>query len=130
MVIDCDCEFRLLCAKSESYTLFSHDINTGVEEIVATFNWQDKPIDLLKADELDDKIMLFLEKVQSVDPKFDGIKIKDGLFKSIVELDKDRNKRMEILSNASNTINDVIIDIIATLRTKHFDNLTEKIKSL
>ena len=125
-----DCEFRLLYAKSESYTLFMHDIHTGGDKVLATFNWQDNPVDLLKADELDDRIQLFLEKLQSVDPKFDGIQIKDELLKSIVELDKNMNRKMELLNNSSNTIKTVIVDLITILRTKHFDNLNQQIKEM
>lgn len=128
VVIDNDCEFRLLYAKSEFYSLFMHDTNTGENKLVSTFHWQDTPIDLLKADEFDDKVQLFYEKLQSMDPSFDGAKIKDELFKSIVNLDKDMNKKMEILNNASNTIKEVIVDSIATLRSKHFDNLNQQIK--
>ena len=129
-VADNGSEFRLLYVKGENYTLFMHDTNTGADSIVANFSWQDKPIDLLKADESDAKIQLFFEKLQSVDSKFNGLKIKDELFKSIVELDKDMNKKMEILNNASSIIKEVLVDSIATLRTKHFDNLNQKIKEM
>ena len=127
VVVDNGSEFRLLCAKTESYTLFMHNTNDDSNQM-ATFSWQDAPIEILKADELDPRIQLFYEKLQVMDPTCDVDKIKDELFKSIVELDKDMNKKMEILNNASSIIKDVLVDVIATLRTKHFDNLTGKIK--
>lgn len=129
VVVDADCEFRLLYAKGENYTLFLHDVNAD-EDHVATFSWQDSPYDLLKCDESDAKIQLLFEKLQSINPGFDVFKIKDELFKSLLVLDKDMNKKMELLNNASSTIKEVLFDVITTLRTKHFDNLTEKIKSL
>ena len=129
VVVDADCEFRLLYAKGENYTLFVHNVDGG-EDHVATFSWQDSPYDLLKCDESDAKIQLLFEKLQSINPGFDVFKIKDELFKSILVLDKDMNKKMELLNNASSTIKEVLFDVITTLRTKHFDNLTEKIKSL
>ena len=129
VVVDADCEFRLLYAKGENYTLFVHDVNAD-EDHVATFSWQDSAYDLLKCDESDAKIQLLFEKLQSINPGFDFFKIKDELFKSILVLDKDMNKKMELLNNASSTIKEVLFDVITTLRTKHFDNLTEKIKSL
>lgn len=129
VVIDNGAEFQLLYAKTESYTIFVHNTNDDKNH-VATFSWQDNPIDLLKADESDPKIQLLFEKLQSINPSFDVFKIKDCLFKSIVELDKDMNAKMEILNNASSTIKEVLVDVIATLRTKHFDNLTEKIKGM
>ena len=129
-VADNGSEFRLLYVKGENYTLFQHDIDTGADSIVANFSWQDKPIELLQCDESDAKIQLFFEKLQSINPSFDVFKIKDELLKSIVELDKDMNKKMEILNNASSTIKEVLIDSISTLRTKHFDNLNQKIKEM
>ena len=75
-------------------------------------------------------IQLLFEKLQSINPGFDVFQIKDELFKSLLVLDKDMNKKMELLNNASSTIKEVLFDVITTLRTKHFDNLTEKIKSL
>lgn len=128
VVVDTDCEFRLLYAKGESYNLFVHNTKNN-ETIVDNFSWQESPIELLKADESDAKIQLLYEKLQSINPSFSIDLIKDGLFKSIVELDKDMNKKMELLNNASSVIKEVLVDVIATLRTKHFDNLTEIIKT-
>lgn len=127
VVVDLDCEFRLLYVKGENYTLFKHDVKKNVDCIVATFNWQDSPIELLKADETDVKIQLFNEKVQK-DTGFDVVKLKNCLFKSVVELETDTINRLKLLNNASSVIKEVIVDAIATLRTKHFDNLTGIIK--
>lgn len=129
VIVDNDCEFRLLYAKSECYNLFMHDVANGEDSLIACFNWQDSPIELLKADESDAKIQLLFEKLQSINPGFNMHLIKDELFKSIVNLDKDMNKKMELLNNASSVIKEVLVDVIATLRTKHFDNLTENIKT-
>ena len=129
VIVDSDCEFRLLYAKGESYNLFIHNTNDGSDGLIATFKWQDTPIELLGADESDAKIQLLFEKLQSVNPSFDVFKIKDELFKSIVELEKDMNKKMDLLNNASSVIKEVLVDVVATLRSKHFDNLTEIIKT-
>lgn len=129
VIVDCDCEFRLLYAKGECYNLFMHNLSNGADGLVASFNWQDSPIELLKADESDPKIQLLFEKLNGINPSFNMHLIKDELFKSIVNLDKDMNKKMQLLNNASSTIKEVLIDVIATLRTKHFDNLTENIKT-
>lgn len=129
VVVDADCEFRMLYAKGESYNLFMHDSSNDADGLIATFSWQESPLELLKADESDAKIQLLFEKLQHINPGFDVFKIKDELFKSIVNLDKDMNKKMELLNNASSVIKEVLVDVIATLRTKHFDNLTESIKN-
>ena len=127
ILIDGGYQFRLLYGKSESYYLFIHN-NATDEDCIINFNWQTNPIELLKADASDDKIQLFYEKIQAIDTELDMFKIKDELFKSIVNLEKDMNKKMELLNNASSFINDVIMDLVATLRTKYFDNLKSKIK--
>ena len=127
ILIDGGYQFRLLYGKSESYYLFIHN-NATDEDCIINFNWQTNPIELLKADASDDKIQLFYEKIQAIDTELDMFKIKDVLFKSIVNLEKDMNKKMELLNNASSFINDVIMDLVATLRTKYFDNLKSKIK--
>ena len=129
-IIDCNCEFRLLYAKGESYTLFMHNVDNGDDLIVGNFSWDESPHDLSQLDDYDDKILLLYEKLQSINPSFDNIKIKNGLINSIVKLEKDVNAKMELLSNASKFIKETLVDVIATLRTKHFDNLTEKIKSM
>ena len=130
VVVDGDCEFRMLYAKGENYNLFMHNLSDGSDGLVATFNWQESPSELLKLDETSDaKIELLFDKLTGINPSFDVFKIKDELLKSILVLDKDMNKKMELLNNASKVIKDVIVDVIATLRTKHFDNLTEIIKN-
>lgn len=128
VIVDCDFEFRMLYAKDEHYNLFLHNISNK-QDFVFTFNWQDSPLELLKADESDAKIQLLFEKLNGINPSFNMHLIKDELFKSIVELDKDMNKKMQLLNAASNVIKNEIVDAIATLRTKHFDNLTENIKA-
>ena len=129
VIVDGDLEFRMLYAKGETYHIFMHNVVTGEDGLVATFSWQESPLELLKADESDAKIQLLFEKLQSVEPTLSMFKLKDALFKSIVELDKDMNKKMELLNNASSVIKEVLVDVIATLRNKHFDNLTENIKA-
>lgn len=129
VVVDANCEFRLLYAKGENYNLFMHDVDNDADGLIATFNWQTSPIELLKADESDAQIQLLFEKLNGINPSFNMHLIKDELFKSIVNLDKDMNKKMQLLNNASSVIKEVLIDVIATLRTKHFDNLTESIKA-
>lgn len=124
-----DCEFRLLCAKGENYSLFMNNTVTAENGLIATFDWQQTPIELLKLDESDDKIQLFLEKITAISPSIDASNIKDRLLDSLVEVDNDMNKKMELLNNASSVIKEVLVDVIATLRTKHFDNLTGIIKS-
>ena len=121
-------EFRLLHVKDEEYNLFVHNVDNGAENCF-NFKWQDAPSELLKADETDAKIELLLEKLQGIEPTLDVFKIKDELLKSILVLDKDTFKKLELLNNASNTIKQVIVDAIATLRNKHFDNITGIIKN-
>ena len=128
VVTDGAFEFRLLYVKDEEYNLFVHNIDNGAD-IVFNHKWQDAPSELLKADETDAKIELLLEKLQGIEPTLDVFKIKDELLKSILVLDKDTNKKLELLNNASNFIKQVIVDAIATLRNKHFDNLTGIIKT-
>lgn len=121
-------EFRLLYVKDEEYDLFAHNVDNGAD-VSFNFKWQESPSELLSADETDAKIELLLEKLQGIEPTLDVFKIKDELLKSILVLDKDINKKLELLNNASNTIKQVIVDAIATLRNKHFDNLTGIIKN-
>ena len=128
VVINAGFEFRLLYAKGENYNLFVHNAKTN-EDVVETFSWQDSPMELLQADESDAKVQLFFEKLQSIDAGINIGLIKESLFKSLMELDKDMDKKMYLLNNASSIIKEVLVDVIATLRTKHFDNLTEIIKN-
>ena len=121
-------EFRLLYVKDEEYDLFAHNVDNGAD-VSFNFKWQESPSELLSADETDAKIELLLEKLHGVEPTLDVFKIKDELLKSILVLDKDINKKLELLNNASNTIKQVIVDAITTLRNKHFDNLTGIIKN-
>ena len=121
-------EFRLLYVKDEEYDLFAHNVDNGAD-VSFNFKWQESPSELLSADETDAKIELLLEKLHGVEQTLDVLKIKDELLKSILVLDKDINKKLELLNNASNTIKQVIVDAIATLRNKHFDNLTGIIKN-
>lgn len=128
VVIDSGMEFRMLYVKDECYNLFVHDVaNNKIQH--DNYSWQDTPIELLGADESDAKIQLLFEKLQFIAPQCDMFKIKDCLFKSLVDVSKDTNKKMQLLNNASSVIKEVIVDAIATLRTKHFDNLTKNIKS-
>ena len=129
VVIDKDYEFRMLYVHGESYTLFSNNTNNGIESVVATFKWQNTPFELLNADETDAKIQLLFEKLQSINRSFDVFKIKDELLKSLLELDKDMNKKMELLNNASSVVKSVMTDVVDTLRTKHFDDLKTTIKN-
>ena len=128
IVTDGNFEFRLLYVKDEEYNLFAHNVETGAENNF-NFKWQEPASELLSADESDAKIQLLLEKLQGIEPTLDVFKIKDELLKSILEVDKDTNKKLELLNTASNTIKQVIVDAIATLRNKHFDNLTGIIKN-
>ena len=121
-------EFRLLYVKDEEYDLFAHNVDNGAD-VSFNFKWQESPSELLSADITDAKIELLLEKLQGIEPTLDVFKIKDELLKSILVLDKDINKKLELLNNASNTIKQVIVDAISTLRNKHFDNLTGIIKN-
>ena len=125
-VIDADYQFKLLYVKNECYNLFVHDNATDKDSII-NFSWQTNPTELLKADEYNDKIQLFYEKLQSISVELDVAKIKDALFKSVVELETNLNKKMELLNNTSSFINETILDTITTLRTKYFDNLKSKI---
>lgn len=127
VVIDEDAEFRLLYVKNEMYTLFIHGIKNNTNDAI-NFQWQETPKEINELDESDPKVQLFFEKLQSINPSFDMFKIKDALFKSILALDKDMFKKMELLNNASSNIKNVIDDAIATLRIKHFDNLNKTIK--
>ena len=128
VVTDGNFEFRLLYVKDEEYDLFAHNVDNAAD-VSFNFKWQESPSELLSADETDAKIELLLEKLQGIEPTLDVFKIKDELLKSILVLDKDINKKLELLNNASNTIKQVIVDAITTLRNKHFDNLTGIIKN-
>lgn len=128
VVTDGNFEFRLLYVKDEEYDLFAHNVDNAAD-VNFNFKWQESPSELLSADETDAKIELLLEKLQGIEPTLDVFKIKDELLKSILVLDKDINKKLELLNNASNTIKQVIVDAITTLRNKHFDNLTGIIKN-
>lgn len=130
VIVDNDYEFRLLYAKGENYTLFLHNNSNNEDKIVANFSWNESPIELLKLDDYDDKMLLLYEKVDAIDHGIDVVKIKDGLIKSLAKLEQDVNAKMELLSNASKFIKETLVDVIATLRTKHFDNLNEKIKKM
>ena len=127
MVIDNGIEYWLLHVKDEKYTLFSHNTDTG-KECQVNFKWQTLPSELLKADVTDSKIALFFEKLQQINPTGDACKIKDDLFKSILEVGKDTNKRLSLLNNASSSISIVLSDAIHTLRGKYFDTLNKTIK--
>lgn len=131
VVSDDDFEFRLLYVKSENYTLFMHNNVTGENKIVATFDWQETPSDIKNLDDtVDDKLISLYEKLQEISFDLNEFKIKDALLNSLIQLEKDMNKKMEILNNASKFIKDVIVDAIAILREKYFDNLHEQIIAL
>lgn len=129
-VIAGDFEFRLLYAKGESYTLFAHNNVTGEDVIVGKFSWQESPKELASATSSDAKLQLLYEKLTGINPSFDVKIIKESLLDSLVMLEYDVNAKMELLLNASSVIKEVLVDVVATLRAKYFDNLTEKIKKL
>ena len=122
--------FNLLYVKDEDYTLFMHNNTTGEDSVVANFKWKDNPTIISELDEYDDKMQLLHEKLQSIDTNLDVFKIKDALLKSLVLISKDMNKKMELLNNRSEFINNYLKDVISTLRTKHFDNLNKTIKEM
>lgn len=123
-------DFKMLHVKGEDYTLFMHNNDNGEDLVVGNFKWQDDPTKISELDDYDDKMLLLYEKLQQVDASIDGVKLKNRLFKSLVMLSKDMNKKMELLNGGTKFINDYLVDVIATLRTKHFDNLNEKIKEM
>lgn len=128
VVVDNHTEFRLLYVKSEYYKLFLHDVTTDEERIVATFSWQKSPEQMLKEENDSDAIILFTNTVENINLGYDGHKVKDCLLKSLVELQSDIDKRLEIISNANAMIKEQISDAVSTLNTKINDNITEQIK--
>ena len=128
-----DYVFNLLYVKGEDYTLFLHNNSTGEDSVVGKYDFNDNPVALSqigKGDEAEDIFIFFYEDLANISTGFDVVEIKDALIESLVLIGKDMNKKMEILNNRSEFINNYLVDVVSSLRTKHFDNLTKTIKEL
>ena len=124
-----DYNFRLLYVKDKDYTLFMYDNYTKDDNIVGEYIWEGTPLEVsqIKAHEM---YTLYYEDLAYIDIELDMDKIKEDLLNSLIVLGKDLNKKMKILDARSKFIDDYLTGVIATLRTKYFDNLNKTIKEL
>ena len=106
-----------------------YDNYTKDDNIVGEYIWEGTPLEVsqIKAHEM---YTLYYEDLAYIDIELDMDKIKEDLLNSLIVLGKDLNKKMKILDARSKFIDDYLTGVIATLRTKYFDNLNKTIKEL